>query len=257
MAYDLVEKIAYLSAYLLVAVLLRSDPLVEVYLPPARTARHAHAGLDVRAQSLHVGRSVLEGYDHGIAMVQPDTDSSTVHIPSPPRAAVQGPSGCYVLTMKIRRPHIRCKRKPNSRARACPSPRSADGTAACERTHGNIVLDRCPARYYIFRDTGKLQKPANMRDQEEEKMKIKPLGDRVLLKTEKEEEKTKGGLYIPETAQEKTQEGVVVAVGDDKDVITVKEGQKVMYDKYAGTNLKIDGEEHLIVKMDDIIAVVE
>jgi chaperonin GroES len=96
-----------------------------------------------------------------------------------------------------------------------------------------------------------------MRDQQEEKMKIKPLGDRVLLKTEKEEEKTKGGLYIPETAQEKTQEGVVVAVGDDKDAITVKEGQKVMYDKYAGTNLKIDGVEHLIVKMDDIIAVVE
>lgn len=88
-------------------------------------------------------------------------------------------------------------------------------------------------------------------------MKIKPLGDRVLLKIEKEEEKTKGGLYIPETAQEKTQEGVVVAVGDDKDVITVKEGQKVMYDKYAGTNIKIDGDDHLIVKMDDVIAVVE
>ena len=88
-------------------------------------------------------------------------------------------------------------------------------------------------------------------------MKIKPLGDRVLLKTQKEEEKTQGGLYIPETAQEKTQEGVVVAIGDDTDVITVKEGQKVMYDKYAGTNLKVDGEEHLILKMDDIIAVIE
>jgi chaperonin GroES len=96
-----------------------------------------------------------------------------------------------------------------------------------------------------------------MRDQQEEKMKIKPLGDRVLLKTQKEEEKTQGGLYIPETAQEKTQEGVVVAIGDDTDVITVKEGQKVMYDKYAGTNLKVDGEEHLILKMDDIIAVIE
>lgn len=121
----------------------------------------------------------------------------------------------------------------------------------------HIPLDRAPGGYYIFRVIVKLQKAANMRDQQEEKMKIKPLGDRVLLKTEKEEEKTKGGLYIPETAQEKTQEGVVVAVGDDKDVITVKEGQKVMYDKYAGTNIKIDGEDHLIVKMDDIIAVVE
>ncbi|TVQ40982.1 MAG: co-chaperone GroES [Spirochaetaceae bacterium] len=88
-------------------------------------------------------------------------------------------------------------------------------------------------------------------------MKIQPLGDRVLLKTEKEEEKTKSGLYIPETAQEKTQTGVVVAIGDDKDVIKVKNGDKVMYDKYAGTNIKIDGVDHLIVKMDDIVAVVK
>ncbi len=88
-------------------------------------------------------------------------------------------------------------------------------------------------------------------------MKIQPLGDRVLLKIEKEEEKTKSGLYIPETAQEKTQSGTVVAVGDDKDVIKVKAGDKVMYDKYAGTNIKIDGVEHLIVKMDDIIAIVK
>lgn len=88
-------------------------------------------------------------------------------------------------------------------------------------------------------------------------MKIKPLGDRVLLKTEKEEEKTKGGLFIPETAQEKTQSGVVVAVGDDKDAIKVKNGDKVMYDKYAGTSIKLDEDEHLIIKMDDIIAVVE
>ncbi len=88
-------------------------------------------------------------------------------------------------------------------------------------------------------------------------MKIQPLGDRVLLKTEKEEEKTKSGLYIPETAQEKTQSGVVVAIGDDKDVIKVKTGDKVMYDKYAGTSIKIDADEHLIVKMDDIIAIVK
>ena len=88
-------------------------------------------------------------------------------------------------------------------------------------------------------------------------MKIKPLGDRVLLKIEQEEEKTKGGLFIPETAQEKTQSGVVVAVGDDEESISVKEGQKVMYDKYAGTTLTIDGEDHLILRMDDVIAVVE
>jgi len=79
----------------------------------------------------------------------------------------------------------------------------------------------------------------------------------VLLKTEKEEEKTKGGLYIPETAQEKTQSGKVVAVGDDDEAITVKVGQKVMYDKYAGTMVSIDDVDHLVLRMDDIIAVIE
>ena len=88
-------------------------------------------------------------------------------------------------------------------------------------------------------------------------MKVKPLGDRVLLKTAKEEEKTKGGLFIPETAQEKTQSGIVEEVGDDDEVIKVKKGDHVMYDKYAGTNIKVDGEEYLIVKMDDIIALVK
>lgn len=88
-------------------------------------------------------------------------------------------------------------------------------------------------------------------------MKVKPLGDRVLLSMEETEEKTKSGLFIPQTAQEKTQTGVVVAVGDDKDAITVKKGDKVMYDKYAGTNVTIGDKEHLIIKMPDIIAVIE
>jgi chaperonin GroES len=88
-------------------------------------------------------------------------------------------------------------------------------------------------------------------------MKVKPLADRVMVKLEKNEAKTAGGIIIPDTAQEKTQQGVVVAVGDDNEVIKVKPGQKVMYDKYAGTQIKIDSEEHLILKMADIIAVVE
>ena len=88
-------------------------------------------------------------------------------------------------------------------------------------------------------------------------MKVKPLADRVMVKLEKNEAKTAGGIIIPDTAQEKTQTGVVVAIGDDKEVIKVSVGQKVMYDKYAGTQVKIDGEEHLILKMSDIIAVVE
>jgi chaperonin GroES len=91
----------------------------------------------------------------------------------------------------------------------------------------------------------------------EDYMKVKPLADRVMVKLEKNEAKTAGGIIIPETAQEKTQTGVVVAVGTDKDVITVKVGDKVMYDKYAGAQVKIDQDEHLIVKMADIIAIIE
>ena len=88
-------------------------------------------------------------------------------------------------------------------------------------------------------------------------MKVKPLADRVMVKLEKNEAKTAGGIIIPDTAQEKTQQGVVVEIGDDKEVIKVKPGQKVMYDKYAGTQIKINGVEHLILKMSDIIAIVE
>jgi chaperonin GroES len=88
-------------------------------------------------------------------------------------------------------------------------------------------------------------------------MKVKPLADRVMVKLEKNEAKTAGGIIIPDTAQEKTQTGTVVAVGDDKDVIKVKSGDKVMYDKYAGTQVKIEGVEHLILKMSDIIAAIE
>ena len=88
-------------------------------------------------------------------------------------------------------------------------------------------------------------------------MKIKPLADRILVKLEKGETKSAGGIIIPDTAQEKTQIGSVVEVGDDKEVIKVKAGQKVMYDKYAGSQVKIGGEEHLILKMSDILAVIE
>ncbi|MCL2139028.1 MAG: co-chaperone GroES [Treponema sp.] len=88
-------------------------------------------------------------------------------------------------------------------------------------------------------------------------MKVRPLADRVLVKLEKNEEKTAGGIIIPDTAQEKTQQGIVVEIGDDKEKILVNAGQRVMYDKYAGTQIKINGEEHLILKIADIVAVVE
>jgi chaperonin GroES len=88
-------------------------------------------------------------------------------------------------------------------------------------------------------------------------MKLKPLADRVLVKTDKLESKTASGIIIPDTAQEKTQTAVVVAVGDDKEKIKVAAGQKVMYEKYAGIAVKIDGEDHLVLKAADIIAVIE
>jgi len=95
-------------------------------------------------------------------------------------------------------------------------------------------------------------------------MKITPLHDRVIVKRMEEEEKTKGGIIIPETAKEKPVEGKVVAVGngklldDGKKVpLDVKPGDLVLFGKYAGTEIKIDGEEHLIMREDDIIAIVE
>jgi chaperonin GroES len=87
-------------------------------------------------------------------------------------------------------------------------------------------------------------------------MKIKPIGERILVKIQEGEEKTASGIIIPQTAQEKTQEGIVVTVGDDES-IKVKENDRIMYDKYAGTALKIDGVEHLILKMSDILAIIE
>jgi chaperonin GroES len=93
--------------------------------------------------------------------------------------------------------------------------------------------------------------------------KIRPLHDRVIVKRIEEEEKTKGGIIIPDTAKEKPQEGRVVAVGpgktDDGKVIPlgVKAGDKILFGKYSGTEIKLDGEEHLILREDDILGVIE
>jgi chaperonin GroES len=85
-------------------------------------------------------------------------------------------------------------------------------------------------------------------------MTIKPLGDRVLVKVEEADQRTAGGIYIPDTAQEKTQNGVVLAIGSDEE-ITVKVDDKIIYDKYAGTSVKVGDEEQLILKAADILAV--
>ncbi|MGL4982384.1 MAG: co-chaperone GroES [Treponemataceae bacterium] len=90
-------------------------------------------------------------------------------------------------------------------------------------------------------------------------MKVKPLADRVLIKTEKTEAKTASGIIIPDTAQEKTQTGTVIAIGEgtEKEKITVKVGDNVMYDKYAGTQVKIDGDDCLVLRNSDLIAVIQ
>lgn len=88
-------------------------------------------------------------------------------------------------------------------------------------------------------------------------MKVKPLADRVLVKTEKSESKTASGIIIPETAQETTQIAKVVAIGDDQEKIKVKVGERVLYDKYAGTKIKVDGDDMLILKAQDLVAIIE
>ena len=94
--------------------------------------------------------------------------------------------------------------------------------------------------------------------------KLRPLGDRVVVKPTPREEMTKSGIVLPDTAKEKPQEGTIVAVGpgaiqDDgkRGPMDVKEGDKVLYAKYAGTEFKIDDDELLIVKQTDILAIVE
>ena len=95
-------------------------------------------------------------------------------------------------------------------------------------------------------------------------MKIRPLGDRILVKRVEEEEKSAGGIIIPDSAKEKPQEGKVVAVGkgkvtDDGKVIAleIKEGDRVLFGKYSGTEVKLDGEEHLIMREDDILGIID
>ena len=93
---------------------------------------------------------------------------------------------------------------------------------------------------------------------------IKPLGDRVVIKVLEKEEKTKSGIVLPDTAKEKPQEGKIVAVGTGKVLdncqrvaLDVKEGVKVIFSKYAGTEIKIDGQEYLILSERDVLAIVE
>jgi chaperonin GroES len=95
-------------------------------------------------------------------------------------------------------------------------------------------------------------------------MKLKPIGDKIIVEPEKEEEKTKSGIVLPDTAKEKPQKGKVIAVGPGKILdngqrspMEIKEGDTVIYSKYAGTEIKIDDKEYLILSDRDILAVLE
>jgi chaperonin GroES len=95
-------------------------------------------------------------------------------------------------------------------------------------------------------------------------MKIRPLYDRILVKRLEEQNKTAGGLFIPDTAKEKPMEATIVAVGNGKiqedgslRKLDVKAGDKILFSKYSGSDIKIDGVEHLILREDDILAVLE
>jgi chaperonin GroES len=95
-------------------------------------------------------------------------------------------------------------------------------------------------------------------------MKIRPLYDRILVKRIEEQNKTAGGLYIPDTAKEKPMEATVVAVGNGKiqengslRKLEIKPGEKILFSKYSGNDIKIDGVEHLILREEDVLAVLE
>ena len=95
-------------------------------------------------------------------------------------------------------------------------------------------------------------------------MKVRPLHDRVIVKRVEEEEQTKGGIIIPDTAKEKPQEGKIAAVGPGKRdengkriPLEVKKGDRVLFGKYTGSEIKIDGVEHLIMREDDILGIME
>jgi chaperonin GroES len=95
-------------------------------------------------------------------------------------------------------------------------------------------------------------------------MKIKPLYDRILVKRLEEQDKTAGGLFIPDSAKEKPMEALVVAVGSGKVLengslrkLEIKAGDKILFSKYSGSDIKIDGTEHLILREDDVLAVIE
>jgi chaperonin GroES len=111
------------------------------------------------------------------------------------------------------------------------------------------------AHTIIIKSTGRKEK---------QQMKLRPLQDRILVKRIEEEEKTAGGIFIPDTAKEKPQMGQIISVGNGKKTedgkvipVDVKAGDKVLFGKYAGTEVKVDGNDYLIMREDDILGVID
>lgn len=122
------------------------------------------------------------------------------------------------------------------------------------------TLDEAQGRPYGAADFKRVETDPTRR---ENRMKIRPLHDKILVKRIEEEEKTKGGIIIPDTAKEKPLEAKVIAVGTGKVLkdgskrpLAVKEGDRILFGKYTGTEIKIDGEEHLIVSEEEILGVI-
>jgi chaperonin GroES len=126
-------------------------------------------------------------------------------------------------------------------------------------------LDNRANNLYIHASTLTMRVPKHRNNSKgESHMKVKPLGDRVLLKRVEAEEEVRGGIIIPDTAKEKPQEAEVVSVGDgkmDEDgkrlPMTVKKGDRILIGKYTGQDIKINDEEHTIVREDEILAIIE
>jgi chaperonin GroES len=132
-----------------------------------------------------------------------------------------------------------------------------------------FVLDNLPFSYYKIKPIstqlgGVLLNPIKLLTNKENPMKLRPLHDRVLVQRIEAEDTVKGGIIIPDTAKEKPQEGVVIAVGNGKILengtrleMSLQAGDHILFGKYAGTEVKIDGEEYLILREEDVLAITE
>src|SRR5262245_14189612 len=160
--------------------------------------------------------------------------------------------GCRSLAKNRRK----CKRPPDlrGRGRRLNSARLALGPPECQIA--TIGSGARPAGAHAGR------RPLLRR--EKSRMKIRPLQDRILVKRIEEEEKTKGGIIIPDTAKEKPTEGKVIAVGKGKVLddgklqpLEIKKGDRILFNKYSGTEVQVEGEEHLIIREDDVLGICE